>query len=180
MWAKFCQTSKTSINSEWNIWSQVYCTAWSAPAFQSTKVTRGKLNSHSPNTEVWKDKSLPGHESGKECEEMFLQQQQVEGKCSADEGRDLVIEEIYPLWRSRGREHRNRLGKHQPMGNARVHTQTHSLIMRPLLVIFERLWCLGEVPEDWKKANVTPIFKNEDLGNYELTRLTTVPLHVIK
>jgi len=30
---------------------------------------------------------------------------------------------------------------------------------RPLLIIFERSMRLGEVSEDWKKVNDTPIFK---------------------
>ncbi|KAK4810939.1 hypothetical protein QYF61_013354 [Mycteria americana] len=55
------------------------------------------------------------------------------------------------------------------------------VIARPLLIIFDRSWRLGEVPEDWRKANVTPIFekgKKEDPGNYRpgkscLTNLIT-------
>lgn len=39
----------------------------------------------------------------------------------------------------------------------------------------------GGVPDDWKKANVTPIFKEdkeEDSGNYRLGSLTSVPAKV--
>lgn len=32
-------------------------------------------------------------------------------------------------------------------------------IARPLLIIFERSYKSGKVPEDWKKAIVTPVFK---------------------
>ncbi|KAK4810957.1 hypothetical protein QYF61_013365 [Mycteria americana] len=53
--------------------------------------------------------------------------------------------------------------------------------LTPLLIIFDQSWRLGEVPEDWRKANVTPIFekgKKEDPGNYRpgkscLTNLIT-------
>ncbi|KAJ7395231.1 hypothetical protein BTVI_156999 [Pitangus sulphuratus] len=47
-----------------------------------------------------------------------------------------------------------------------------------LMIIFERLWRSGEVPEDWKKLNVTLIFKKgkkEDPGYYRPVGLTSVP-----
>ncbi|GAB0206601.1 mitochondrial enolase superfamily member 1 [Grus japonensis] len=40
-----------------------------------------------------------------------------------------------------------------------------------------RSWRLGEVPGDWRKVNVTPIFKKgkkENPGNYRLVSLTSV------
>ena len=46
----------------------------------------------------------------------------------------------------------------------------------PLSIIFERCWRTGEVPEDWRKANVTPIFKKgkkEDPRNYRPVSLTS-------
>ncbi|PKU46975.1 rna-directed dna polymerase from mobile element jockey-like [Limosa lapponica baueri] len=42
------------------------------------------------------------------------------------------------------------------------------VIAGPLSTIFERSWRTGEVPEDWRKANVIPVFKKDkkkDLGN---------------
>ncbi|CAJ0946553.1 unnamed protein product [Ranitomeya imitator] len=33
-------------------------------------------------------------------------------------------------------------------------------IFEPLSIIFENSWRTGEVPEDWRRANVVPIFKN--------------------
>ena len=39
--------------------------------------------------------------------------------------------------------------------------------------MFERSRQLGEVPEDWQKANVTPVFK-KDLGKYRLVSLALV------
>jgi len=44
------------------------------------------------------------------------------------------------------------------------------------------LW-LGEVPKDWRKANVIPIFKEgkkDDSGNCRLLSLTSVPGKVIE
>jgi len=52
------------------------------------------------------------------------------------------------------------------------------VIAEPLSIIFERFWRTGEVPEDCRKVNVTPIFKKGgkgDPGNYRLVRLTSIP-----
>ncbi|KFR17877.1 hypothetical protein N306_15460, partial [Opisthocomus hoazin] len=52
------------------------------------------------------------------------------------------------------------------------------VVAEPLSIIFERSWRTGEVPEDWRKASVTPIFKKgkkEDPGNYRPVSLTSTP-----
>lgn len=58
-----------------------------------------------------------------------------------------------------------------------------SVIRRPLLIIFERLWQLVKVSEEGKKANVSSIFKKgkkKDLGNYRLLYLSSVPGKVME
>lgn len=80
------------------------------------------------------------------------------------------------------REHTNRLDVHISTRPDRLHPQVlrdlAHVIVRPLSSIFERLLQLGEVPEDWEKANAIPIFKKgpkEDPENYRLIILTSVP-----
>ena len=62
-----------------------------------------------------------------------------------------------------GRDHLSNLEAHKFMGpdgmHPRVLRELADVIAEPLSIIFERSWRTKEVPEDWRKANVTPIFK---------------------
>ncbi|CAM5075120.1 unnamed protein product [Natator depressus] len=75
-----------------------------------------------------------------------------------------------------------KLDKHKSMGPDALHPrelkELADVIAEPLAIIFENSWQLGEVPDDWKKANVVPIFKKgkkEDPGNYRPVSLSSVP-----
>ncbi|GAB0184184.1 hypothetical protein GRJ2_000884000 [Grus japonensis] len=75
------------------------------------------------------------------------------------------------------REHLGKLNIHQSMGpdgmHPRVLRELADVIARPLPIILERSWRTGEVPEDWRKANVTPVSKKgkkEDPGNYRASQ----------
>jgi len=56
------------------------------------------------------------------------------------------------------------------------------VIAETLSIIFERSWRTGEVPKDWRKASVTPVFKKgkEDPGNYRPVSLTSSPGKVME
>ncbi|CAM5102191.1 unnamed protein product [Natator depressus] len=80
------------------------------------------------------------------------------------------------------RDYLEKLDVHKSMGpdesHPRVLKELVAVIAEPLAIIFENSWRTGEVPDDWKKANVVPIFKKgkkEDPGNYRPVSLTSVP-----
>ncbi|CAM4497687.1 unnamed protein product [Lepidochelys kempii] len=80
------------------------------------------------------------------------------------------------------RDHLEKLDEHKSMGpdalHPRVLKKLADVIPEPLAIIFENTWRSGEVPDDWKKANVVPIFKKEkkeDPGNYRPVSFTSVP-----
>ncbi|KGL73942.1 RNA-directed DNA polymerase from mobile element jockey, partial [Tinamus guttatus] len=85
------------------------------------------------------------------------------------------------------REHLRKLDTDKSMGldgmHPRVLWELADVIAKPLSLTLERSWRTGEVPEDWKKANVTPAFKKgkkEDPGNYRPVSLTSVPGKVME
>ncbi|KAK4815769.1 hypothetical protein QYF61_007187 [Mycteria americana] len=71
----------------------------------------------------------------------------------------------------------------QPGGSPSGTVARLEAIGQPLSIAFEKLWRSGDIPEDWKKANVTPIYKKglkEDRGNYRLISHTSVPGKVVE
>ncbi|GAB0177643.1 mitochondrial enolase superfamily member 1 [Grus japonensis] len=65
----------------------------------------------------------------------------------------------------------------------RVLRELVEVLTKPLSIIYQQCWLTGEVPVDWKLANVTSIYKKgweEDLGNCRPISLTSVPGKVME
>ncbi|KAK4820887.1 hypothetical protein QYF61_007934 [Mycteria americana] len=73
------------------------------------------------------------------------------------------------------------LDTHKSMGpdgiHPRVLRELAEELAKPLSISYQQSWLTGEVPDDWRLANVTPIYKKgqkEDPGNYRAVSLTLV------
>ena len=79
------------------------------------------------------------------------------------------------------------INMHKSMGPGGMHPhvlrELTEVIAELLSIIFDRSWRRGEVPEDWRIASVTPVFKKGkkgDPGNNRAVTVTSVPRKVLE
>ncbi|PKU40746.1 rna-directed dna polymerase from mobile element jockey-like [Limosa lapponica baueri] len=117
---------------------------------------------------------------------VFTAQASPQEAQNLEESEKHWTKEAFPLVEEdQVKEQISELDTHKSMGPDGMYLRVlreHSSL-KAIYIIFESSWRTGEVPEDWRKANVIPVFKKdkkEGLGDYRLVSLTSIPGKTMK
>jgi len=118
---------------------------------------------------------------------IYLRQVYASSRVDGPQGRDWESKVPPTVRQDQVHDHLRNLNIRKSVGphemHPRVLRELADIIAKTLLMLFEKSWQSGEVPDDWKKRSFALIFQKggkEDPGNYQHVSLISVPGRVME